>query len=70
MHFIYYINRSIATEVDSTYLGYQLTTHNICLVAAGGREPVTSRSFVSSLADFATNADIDIYGMKLHTELL
>ena len=22
MHFIYYINRSIATKVDSTYLGY------------------------------------------------
>ena len=22
MHFIYYINRLIATEVDSTYLGY------------------------------------------------
>ena len=22
MHFIYYINRSITTKVDSTYLGY------------------------------------------------
>ena len=22
MHFIYYINKSIATKVDSTYLGY------------------------------------------------
>ena len=22
MHFVYYINKSIATKVDSTYLGY------------------------------------------------
>ena len=32
MHFIYYITRSIATNVESTY---------ICLVARSGREPVT-----------------------------
>ena len=29
MHFIYHINKSIATKVDSTYLGYQSTTHNV-----------------------------------------
>ena len=28
MHFIYYINRSIATKVDSTYLGYIDQQHN------------------------------------------
>ena len=27
MHFIYYINRSIAPKVDSTYLGYWSTAH-------------------------------------------
>ena len=45
MHFICYINRSIATRVNSTYLGYCPTAHNVlCLVATGGREPVTSIS--------------------------
>ena len=29
MHFIYYINRSIATKVDSTYLGYRSTAQNV-----------------------------------------
>ena len=29
MHFIYYINRSIATKVDSTYLGYWPTAHSV-----------------------------------------
>ena len=29
MHYIYYINRSIATKVDSTYLGHSPTAHNI-----------------------------------------
>ena len=29
MHFIYYINRSIATKVDSTYLGYSPTAHSV-----------------------------------------
>ena len=31
MHFIYYINKSIATKIDSTYLGYQSTAHNVYL---------------------------------------
>ena len=45
MHFIYYINRSIATNVDSTYFGLLAnTTPRICLVASGGREPLTFRS--------------------------
>ena len=29
MHFIYYINRSIATKVYLTYLGYRLTVHSV-----------------------------------------
>ena len=29
MHFIYYINRSIATKVDSTNLGYWPTAHSV-----------------------------------------
>ena len=29
MHFIYYINSSIATKVDSTYLGYRPTAHGL-----------------------------------------
>ena len=29
MHFIYYINRSVATKVDSTYLGYWPTAHSV-----------------------------------------
>ena len=29
MHFIYYINRSIATKVDSTYLGHWPTAHSV-----------------------------------------
>ena len=29
MHVIYHINRSIATKVDSTYLSYQPTAHNV-----------------------------------------
>ena len=37
MHFIYYINRSIATKVDST-------AHSVCLVARAGLEFVTFRS--------------------------
>ena len=28
-HFIYYINKSIAIKVDSTYLSYKLTAHNV-----------------------------------------
>ena len=39
MHFIYYINKLIATKVDSTLFG---------------REPVTSRSLVRRLADGTT----------------
>ena len=31
MFFIYYINRSIATKVDSTYLGYLSTSQRIGL---------------------------------------
>ena len=47
VHFIFYINRLIATELDLTYSGYQPTAHNIIyLVAAGGLEPATSRSLV------------------------
>ena len=29
MHFIYYINGSVATKVDSTYLGYWPAAHGI-----------------------------------------
>ena len=29
MHFIYYINSSIAIKVDSTYLGYWPTAHGL-----------------------------------------
>ena len=44
MHFIYYINRSIAMKVESTYLGYWPTPHSVCLVVSGGHERVTSKS--------------------------
>ena len=30
MHFIYYINRSIATKVDLTYLGFWPTAYMSC----------------------------------------
>ena len=49
VHFIYCINSSIATKVDSTYLGYQLTAHNVHVFATGGREPVTLRLLVRRL---------------------
>ena len=29
MQFTYYINKSIATNVDSTYLGYSPTAHSV-----------------------------------------
>ena len=58
----YYTNRSIATKVDSTYLGYRPTinirTHRICLVASGGREPVTFRSLSPTLSRYTTHVDI------------
>ena len=45
MHIIYYINRSIATKVDSTHVGLlNNSTQRICLVARGGLELVTFRS--------------------------
>ena len=36
MHFIYYINRSIATKVDSTYLGY-VTNSTQRIMSCGDR---------------------------------
>ena len=60
VHFIYYINRFIATKLDSTYLGHQPTAHKLCLVAAGGRKSLTSRSVVRRLADCATQVDKDM----------
>ena len=56
MHFIYYINRSIATKVDSTYLG----TQRICLVARGGRELVTFRSQSPTLSLYTTHVDLKV----------
>ena len=40
MHFIYYIHRSIATKVDSIYLDYRPTPHNI--MSCGERRARTS----------------------------
>ena len=55
MHFIYYINRSIATKVDSTYLGIlTYSTQRICLVARGGRELVTFRLLSQTLSLYTT----------------
>ena len=51
MHFINYLNRPIATEVDSTYLGYQSTA------PVGEREPVTLRSLVRRLGGYAIQVD-------------
>ena len=44
MHFICYINKSIATKVDSTYLGYQPTARIYHSLATGECEPVTLKS--------------------------
>ena len=53
IHFICYINRLIATKVDSYYLIYLPTAHNytVCLGAADGHKPVTSRSPARRSAD-------------------
>ena len=60
MHFLYYISRSIATKVDSINLFGLLTnsTHRICLVTSGGREPVTFRSLSPTLSLYKTHVDI------------
>ena len=59
MHFIYYINRSKATKVDSTY--FQLLIYSkqrICLVASGGRDLVTFRSQSPTLSLYTTHVDM------------
>ena len=56
MHFIYYINRSITTKVDSTYWAIdQQHMERICLVASGGRELVTFRSLSPTLSHYTTH---------------
>ena len=57
MHFIYYINRSRATKVDSTYLGYRPTAHSVYVVASGGRELVTFRSLSPTFSSYNTYDD-------------
>ena len=49
---------SIATKVDSTYLGNYLTAHNVHVFATDGREPVTLRLLVRRLHDIAIQEDI------------
>ena len=58
VHFIYCINSSIATKVDSTYLGYYLTAHNVLVFATGGRKPVILRLLARRLHDNAIQEDI------------
>ena len=50
MHFIYYINISIATKVDSAYLGCYSTTHNVYVLATDGREPVKLVRYLPDIA--------------------
>ena len=60
-HFIFCINSSIATKVDSTYLGYSVrieTAHNVHVFATGGRKPVELRLLVRRLHDIAIQEDI------------
>ena len=54
MHFMYYINRSIATKVDLLLTN---STQRICLVVRGGREPVTSRAQSPTLYPYTTHVD-------------
>ena len=35
MHFIYYINRSMATKIDSTYFGYRSMAYSVLCRAVG-----------------------------------
>ena len=59
VHFIYYINRLMATKVDLTCLGYWPTAHSIiCLVASGGRELVTFRLLSLTLSRYTTHVDL------------
>ena len=63
MHFIYYINRLTATNVDSTYLGcITSNTQRICPVA--GLERVTTRSAVSDLSYHATQVDVQTFYLR------
>ena len=58
MYFIYYINRSIATKVDSTYLGYSPTAHGvICLCGERWAQIVTFRSRSPTLSRYTTHVD-------------
>ena len=47
MHFIYYINRSIATKVDSSCLEYSQTAHNVYM-SYGNRWARTSDMEITS----------------------
>ena len=62
VHFIYCINSSIATKVDSIYFGSYslifLTAHNVHVFATGGCEQVTLRLLVRRLHDIAIKEDI------------
>ena len=58
MHFIYYVNKSIATKVVSTYFGLLTnSTQRICLVVSGGSEPVTFRSLSTTPSRYITHVD-------------
>ena len=60
IHYIYYVNRPIATKVDSTYLGYRPTTHSVlCLEARAGRKPVTFRSQSPTISLYTTHVDVN-----------
>ena len=49
IHFIYYINRLIATKVDSTYLGYYPKANNASCLWIGDRWAETSVTEITSL---------------------
>ena len=55
MHCIYYIKILIATKVLNN------STQRICLVASGGREPVTFRSLSPTFSRYSTHVDIILF---------
>ena len=65
MHFIYYIN-----SYESRFNLFGLLTNStqrICLVASGGREPVTFRSQSLTLSRYTTHVYYDNYCILFHS---
>ena len=61
MHFIYYINRSIATKVDSTYLNYWPTAHSVYVLwRPVGVNQWHRDHYIRPLTDCATHVDMNV----------